>query len=514
MSSIDQVEVPPEPFMPAERQAQPPLPAAKSAVTAASAVPGQTAATAGTGSGAPPGGEPSKRCVDSGVRLNTDPVAASADAIQFIALPPTEPPPPPRVDLPAGGPPSANPSGTCALTLADVQQYTLQHNPSLRIRQHEIEAAQARVITARLLPNPQLTLDSMNSTGGSDEERSVLTARIMMTVPLQPKRRLRTNAATVAVCEARLAFNREAKLVLAEATDAAIEVLYLQELRGLYAQLADLAEQGAQAQQERFKVAAAPYRNVIFAQLSAYRLEMAGRDTAIKLDQARVRLARAMGIVNGSLAFLDGQVSVEPLLFPPLPEVLAQACQAAPQLAQSAAAIEESRERHALERAKAVPDLSVGVRARESLSGAEADQLGGRLQVDLPIFDRNQGRIAESAAEIEISSAKHDVLEISTLDGVASLYLSLQKAQSSAEFYSLHVRPLAAETEAAVREAFQSSAVNAFELAELLETVARVRLEDLDVRYQHQRLRARLELLLERPLPRFAEVLPAGPPAK
>ena len=67
--------------------------------------------------------------------------------------------------------------------------------------------------------------------------------------------------------------------------------------------------------------------------------------------------------------------------------------------------------------------------------------------------------------------------------------LSLQKAQSSAEFYSLHVRPLAAETEAAVREAFQSSAVNAFELAELLETVARVRLEDLDVRYQHQRLR-------------------------
>ena len=122
------------------------------------------------------------------------------------------------------------------------------------------------MITARLLPNPQLTLDSMNSTGGSDEERSVLTARIMMTVPLQPKRRLRTNAATVAVCEARLAFNREAKLVLAEATDAAIEVLYLQELRGLYAQLADLAEQGAQAQQERFKVAAAPYRNVIFAQ--------------------------------------------------------------------------------------------------------------------------------------------------------------------------------------------------------------------------------------------------------
>ena len=87
MSSIDQVEVPPEPFMPAERQAQPPLPAAKSAVTAASAVPGQTAATAGTGSRAPPGGEPSKRCVDSGVRLNTDPVAASADAIQFIAAP-------------------------------------------------------------------------------------------------------------------------------------------------------------------------------------------------------------------------------------------------------------------------------------------------------------------------------------------------------------------------------------------------------------------------------------------
>ncbi len=311
-----------------------------------------------------------------------------------------------------------------------------------------------------------------------------------------------------------MALNHEMKLVLIEATDAAFDVIYLQELKTLYAKLADLAKEGAEAQAERFNAADVPYRNVIVAQLSAYRLEIAGQDTATKLDQARVRLARAMGTADGSLPSLSGQVSVERLLFPPLSDVLERARQVAPELAQSEAAIAESQQQHALERAKAVPDLSLGVRTREEFGAEEADRLGGRLVVDLPFFDRNQGRIAESAAQIAINTAKYDALEVTTLDNVASMYLSLREAQSSADFYRLHIRPLAEQAETAVREAFRDRAVNAYELAELLQTAAKIRLDDLDIRYRHQRLRARLELLLERPFPLLGEETPSRSPAK
>jgi hypothetical protein len=56
--------------------------------------------------------------------------------------------------------------------------------------------------------------------------------------------------------------------------------------------------------------------------------------------------------------------------------------------------------------------------------------------------------------------------------------------------------------------------VNAYELAELLQTAASIRLDDLDIRYRHQRLRARLELLLERPFPQLSEAPPPSSPAK
>jgi outer membrane protein, heavy metal efflux system len=161
-----------------------------------------------------------------------------------------------------------------------------------------------------------------------------------------------------------------------------------------------------------------------------------------------------------------------------------------------------------------VPDLNVGVRSRNELTNGDGNRLGGRLQMDLPLFDRNQGGIAESAAEIAISAARHDALEVNTLSDVSSLYLSLQQFQSNADYYRQHVRPLMEQTEAAIRAAFQDRAVNAYELAELLQTAARIRLDDLEIRYQHQRLRARLELLLEREFPTISEDAPLAIPGK
>jgi hypothetical protein len=54
----------------------------------------------------------------------------------------------------------------------------------------------------------------------------------------------------------------------------------------------------------------------------------------------------------------------------------------------------------------------------------------------------------------------------------------------------------------------------ASEVTGLLEAFARMRLQDLELRYQHQRLRTRLELLLECPLGDLAGPMPtlAEPP--
>jgi cobalt-zinc-cadmium efflux system outer membrane protein len=408
------------------------------------------------------------------------------------------------------------------LTVAGVVQFAIDHHPLLRVRQYEVEAARARLITARLLRNPELMFEvenpaAANAVGSGPPE---LVTRLMFTIPLGPKRELRTAVAQTDIRQTKLAMSREVKQVLAEAADAAVEVLDLEERVALYGRLAALAEQIVAVQKQRFEIAAVPYRNLVLVELSASRIELARRDTIAMLDQAKVRLARAMGLSDGLPPAIEGQLSVEPVRFSPLPAVLARAAAVAPQLAQSRAIVERSDQQLWLEKWKAVPDIAIGPRLAGDLASPAPESLAARVQVDLPIFDRNQGHIAEAAADLYANSARNDLVQVATLNDVAALYLELQDVQSRSDYYRTHVRPLAGRTETALREAFQDRAITAYELNDLLESLARMDLSDLELRYQHQRLRIRLEILLECQLSQLAgaetaaalpEVVPAPP---
>jgi hypothetical protein len=174
--------------------------------------------------------------------------------------------------------------------------------------------------------------------------------------------------------------------------------------------------------------------------------------------------------------------------------------------------IEKSREELSLERWNAVPDLKIGPRYRSDMAGVTDDKWGARVQLDLPVFNRNQGHIAEGAAIVRTNCAKQDLIEVATISDATSLYLDLQDVQSRADYYSLQVRPLMERTEKALREAFADRTVTAYELTDLLESMARMQLSDLELRHEHQRLRMRLELLLESRLPVTVTATPATPP--
>ncbi len=420
-------------------------------------------------------------------------------------------------NIAVAGPPGYKPASpsndaTATTTIAGVLQYAIAHHPLLQIRQHEIEAARAKLVTAGLLPNPELTVDAGNS--DSEAGPGVLNARLMFKLPIGPKRELRTAAAATGIRESQLGLSRETKAVLTEAADAAIEVLYLQELVGVYGQLSDLAGRVVAIQKERFQVAAVPYRSVVLTELSASNIELARQMTQEKLAQAKVRLARAMGLPDGSPPPLGGRVGVEAVAFAPLPDVLARARRVAPELAQSQAAIQQNQEQLELEKWKALPDLSIGPHFFGELGSPTEDRVSARAVMDLPIFDRNQGHIAEQAADLETSCARRSLMEVTTLNDVASLYVELENVQSCADYYGQQIKPLLVRTEAALRGAFEDRAVPAYELVDLLESIVRMRLHDVEVRYEHQRLRTQLEMLLECPLARAGPVPAQAAPAE
>jgi len=363
------------------------------------------------------------------------------------------------------------------------------------VRRHEIEAARAQLITARLLPNPQLVIDAMSPV--REWQSADMTTRLMFTIPTGPKRRLRTAVAAAGVCERQWALGRETKLLFAEAADAAVEVLYLQELAAIEEQLAASAARLVETQKQRFTIAAAPYRNVILAEISANKVELARRSAAAALDLADVRLARAMGLAPCQPPKLCGRVAVCPLPSLPLETIVAQARAAAPELAVSEAALQRTQEQLALERWNAVPDLSLGPRVRDSLGREPDEQVGARFGIDLPIFDRNQGVIAETAAMTRANAARVAVAEINTLGDVTAAYTELIETQQRWEYFQRTVRPLLERTETTMQQAFEDRAVTAYELTDMLDAILRMRLSDLELRRQHQRLRTRLQIALE-----------------
>jgi outer membrane protein TolC len=100
--------------------------------------------------------------------------------------------------------------------------------------------------------------------------------------------------------------------------------------------------------------------------------------------------------------------------------------------------------------------------------------------------------------------ARVRLTELATLGDVAELYWELRAADGDLEYYTRHLLPLAEETTRTIQQAFRERAVGAGELVDLLQQTSRIRQRHLDLRWQHARLRARLEILLGQPLAELA----------
>jgi len=416
-----------------------------------------------------------------------------------------------------------------AMTVDEALQHTLENHPLLRARQHEVEIARAKLITAGLLPNPRLVLnvdDTHSSTdtrgemrGGSDIN---LGGRVVFQIPTGGKWRLGKRTAEAGIQRAQCALSVQTEVVLLGAAQAALDVLYLQELVLLRGQLSQLAARGAEIQSARFELKAIPFSDKIIAEADAAAAEMRRLDTVTRLAGARLRLARAIGMEPPRPVPLRGQLVAVPIPDVPLEKIVAVAAQTRPELAGARAAVNEAQWQVELARAKAVPDIGLGPRFatsnghQESAGGvpSETDQnaVGGRFEMDLPIFNRNQGGIAESAAQLRLSGARLDFTRLTTLNDVAAAYVELMSLRSHLSYYESQVVPLARQTEAMILEAYEARAIDPIQVSDLQQKFAQMRLNYLDLRYRYNQLLVQLELLLGRPISDLQEApeAPAG----
>jgi cobalt-zinc-cadmium efflux system outer membrane protein len=385
------------------------------------------------------------------------------------------------------------------ITIDEALSYTLANHPVLQAMEHEVEVARAEVVTAGLRQNPHFVFAT--ETPIFRDGPTELGGRVTFPILTGRKRRLRRAAACTGVRRAELAVGRQRQQLLEESAAAAVDVLYLQELVGINAQLSQLATKISTATvstlslgQVELKVA-----GQMAAEIAAADAEARHLSTETQLAVARRKLARTMGLPPPAEPGVAGRLGLDLGQLIPLETVLAIARENRLELAEARVAVSESHQQHAVAHAEAHPDLELGPRYIGPL-GEDKDQIGVRLDVDLPLFDRNQGAICQTAAQIRVNRARLRVAELETLSDVAAAHAELKQLQKELNYYNERVAQLTAKTTSLLADPAISRGISDYQELTIQLALAKMRRDRLQLAYRYEQLLTRLQLFLGEPV--------------
>ncbi|MEA1648727.1 TolC family protein [Nitrospirillum sp. BR 11164] len=402
---------------------------------------------------------------------------AAALAVTWPAWAVAEPPPP----VPAASIHDA--------TLANLIAQALATNPRLKAAQARVAAAQGDVMQAGVLPNPQVSLQTENLAGSgpySGTRAMETTLGLNQLVELGGKRGSRQAVATAAESRARLDADivrldlvRDVRVAHAALLAATVRRTIVEEQRGLAAETA--------------RAVAARVRS--------------GHDSAIQEDraatdlrQAEIEAARAARdetaarrslelLVGGPVPPLDPAVLRD--LGPTLP---AAAGGNTPDVARWRAEVGRTRATIAVERARAVPDVTVGAGVRRFNDGRDTALVLG-VTIPIPAFDTNRGGIHRAYQE---STEAEMELDRATRDQDTALAIARDRvavARAEAETLAGQVVPGAEQAAAATRDGYRQGKFPYLDVLDAQRTLLAARLTLVAAYQDYHQSRADLDRL-------------------
>jgi len=375
------------------------------------------------------------------------------------------------------GAPASPPAGVppVPLSLRDLEQIALRHNPTLVQAGMAVRAAEGRYVQAGLYPNPALGYagGDMGLEGTSGQQGVVVGQEIVT----GGKLRLGRAVASHEVQQARHGWEVQRRRVMTSVRMGYYEVLLAQMVVDTYERLVRVAEQGAEVTR-RLREA----QEVSEAALLQARIEAEQEKLALAEARSRHRT------VWGQLAAVLGQPDLQPCpligdLTQSLPtldreETLAGLLTRSPELARARSGVERARCQLALERALRKPNLEteVWVKHDETTMETLADVSVG---VALPLFDRNQGNIASAQARLVAADREVRRLELDLYSRFAEAFDSYANARRQVATYTNTILPNARTSLELVRTGYREGEFGYLELLNAQRTLFNVNLSYL-----------------------------------
>ena len=338
----------------------------------------------------------------------------------------------PSVALAQGtGASPTQPSAPRALTLEAALAEAFARSPALAAAAADVGEARGRLLAARTLPyNPDLEFglaDRAGPGGGSTDRGAALTQQLE--IGGQRSKRMRVAELELASVEAR--FQRIRHLLAASVAIAFAEAVAAEDLAELAATEAELAREMLDITRRRFEAGAANQVDLNLAMASTARAERRGEVARAVAIEARSLLAEQAGLDPAALPELAGPLALPAGGPAPLAALVEGALQRRADLAALRQARQAAEARLRLAKAGRIPDLSVGAFYEEEEG---TDRIfGGGIGISLPLFNRNQGEIAEAKATLDRAAAESAAQELEVRREVFSALARYEAARTSAE---------------------------------------------------------------------------------
>ncbi|MBA4190959.1 MAG: hypothetical protein C0467_23480 [Planctomycetaceae bacterium] len=339
------------------------------------------------------------------------------------------------------------------LTVTDLEQLALAHNPTLVQAATFIDAARGKALQAGLPFNP--TAGIIGEQIGADRTAGEWTFfSLQQQIVTGGKLRL-----------SRMKYEQEAELAEIQAqaqrlkvvnglTAAYFDVLVAQRAVENERLLAKNAEEAMKTTEQLLNLGQANHQDLLQAQVEASQARVAVRNAEARLRQEWVHLATQVGVPNLPMQPLVGQLEPDgPALN--RDEALARLLQDSPELAFAVTKVQQDRTQLQRERREPIPNVTVrgGAGYNYETRNPTAQVV---LSLPIPVFDRNQGTVQQAAADLARSQAEVTRVSLDLQRRFADAFTRYEIGREQVENFRDQVLPKAKKAVELYEEQFKA----------------------------------------------------------
>lgn len=388
-----------------------------------------------------------------------------------------------------------------ALTLRQALALALTQSPELAAVDHDVRIAEARILQAKLHPNPEAEVTSENIAGSgsySDARRSENTLLLGQLLELGGKRGARVREARFGRDLAGFDYEARKREVFLRTAQDFVDVLAIQRRVAINEELVRLANDFIPVVVKRIEAGKA-------SDLEKTRFDVAIGSARIDLEQAkhdlaaaRQRLASRWGSLKPRFASVVGNLDATPATASL--DALAQRLAGNPRLARYGAEVAQREAALAREKAAAVPDVTLRAGGRQLNETNDTTAVLG-FSVPLPLWNRNQGNIRAARERIDRADAEQAAAAAELMTELTEGYENLERARAAILILRENVLTGADDALKATTEGYEAGRFSYLEVLEARRTTGAARIQYLQAITDYHKALHAVEALTAEPRP-------------